>query len=294
MASDKSSALSARIDSFPTLPTVVTRVMEVTANSESSAGDLMRVISPDQSLTATILKMANSAFFGLTRKISSLPHALTVLGFTEIRNLVLAKAVFNSFKNLKDTDSFGISNFWEHSFLCGLAAKIIAKDLRASSNEFFVAGIIHDIGKLVIYMALPMEFSKIVQGTGSPNLRTFQAEESVLGVTHDKVGIKLLKRWMFPESLITAVGFHHRPHEAEKESLFPIVIHLADLLSHSDQSFDEEEYNPSINEELLDPEIVGLAQSHGLIWNESALERCRHELAKLKEEEAATLHLLLS
>ena len=109
MDSDTISTLTARIDSFPTLPTVVAEVIEITANPESSARDLMRVIESDQSLTTAILKIANSAFFGLARGVSSLQQALTVLGFTEIRNVVLARAVFSSFKNLRKDHQFNIA-----------------------------------------------------------------------------------------------------------------------------------------------------------------------------------------
>ena len=143
--------LTEKIDSFPTLPTVVTRVMQVTADPKSSTKDLLAIISPDQSLTMSILKMANSAFFGLPREISSLQQALTILGFKEIQNLVLAKAVFNSFKNIQKNGPFNINKFWEHSFLCGLLSKIIANDIKKDNNEFFVAGLIHDIGKLIIF-----------------------------------------------------------------------------------------------------------------------------------------------
>lgn len=288
------SALTDRIDAFPTLPTVAVRVMEITANPESSSKELMKVISHDQSLAAAILKMANSPFFGLVKEVSSIQHALTVLGYTEIRNLVLTKTLFNSFKNLRKDSRFDIGGFWEHSLSCGLAAKIIAADLKGDTNDFFMAGLIHDIGKLIIYMALPMEFSEIIETAGPLKHRMFEAEKDILGVTHEEVGMMLLKRWMFPENLLTAVGFHHRPCEAKKESLFPLVVHAADLLTYLNESPDDKEAEPVLSEELFCSEIIDLSRSHGLKWDEAALERFQEELVRRKEEEAETLASLLS
>ena len=234
MGSNATSTLIAQIESMPTLPTVALRVMEVTSNPGSSANDLMEIIGPDISLTTKILKIANSPFYGLTREISSLQHAVTVLGFKEIRNMVISTVAFESFKNFKQDDKFDINKFWRHSFCCGLAAKIIAVDLKSSSNELFVAGLIHDIGKLVMYIAFPVEFLKLVDMMSPLKLKytAFEAEKNVFEMIHDEVGMKLLRKWMFPESLITAVGFHHHPQEADKKSPFPIIVHVADILTH--------------------------------------------------------------
>jgi HD-like signal output (HDOD) protein len=286
--------LTEKIDSFPTLPTVVTRVMQVTADPKSSTKDLLAVISPDQSLTMSILKMANSAFFGLPREISSLQQALTILGFKEIQNLVLAKAVFNSFKNVQKNGPFDINKFWEHSFLCGLLSKIIANDIKKDNNEFFVAGLIHDIGKLIIFLAIPREFYRIIQTPTSVTFRMFQEEQHILGLTHGEIGMKLLKRWLFPETLITAVGFHHSPHEVENHTLFSLVVYLADLLTYLENSTDDNENAIQLEESLFHPDTIRLLSSFGLEWNESALQRIQQELARCKEEEAGVLNMLLA
>lgn len=286
------SAITARINSFPTLPSVVTRVMEVTADPESSANDLMTIISQDQSLTITILKMANSAFFGMVKKVSSLQHAVSVLGFKAIRNVVLARSVFKSFKDIGSKNQFDIRAFWEHSFLCGLSAKIIAQEFKGDKNDFFVAGLIHDIGKLVIYMALPMKFSEIVNLSGSPRLRTFDAEKEVLGITHDDVGMDLLDKWLFPEELVASVGFHHQPHKANAQSQFALAVYAADLLAHISESQDDEEAITGMKDELFSPEIVSLFQSHKIEWNEADLEGFQNELRNIKEEEAGALSIL--
>lgn len=158
MSFDKISVLISKINSIPTLPTVACQVIEITADPNSSADDLAKVVTPDISLTTKLLKMANSPFFGAIRRVTSLQHAITVLGFKEVRNLIISAVIFESFMKAEKMGNYDIGKFWKHSFVCGLAAKVIAADLKKASNEFFVAGLIHDIGKLVIYITSPHDF----------------------------------------------------------------------------------------------------------------------------------------
>ncbi|MGR3302670.1 MAG: HDOD domain-containing protein [Candidatus Scalindua sp.] len=267
--------------------------MEVTSNPGSSATDLMEIIGPDISLTAKILKIANSPFYGLTREVSSLQHAVTVLGFKEIRNMVISTVAFESFKNFKQDDKFDIKRFWRHSFCCGLAAKIIAVDLKSSSNELFVAGLIHDIGKLVMYIAFPVEFLKLMDMMSPLKLKytAFEAEKNVFEMIHDEVGMKLLEKWLFPESLITAVGFHHHPQEADKKSPFPIIVHVADILAHVyEMQAEDEEGNP-LDNELFYSDIVTLSRSFGIDWKVSDLSRFQNALAESMQKEADAMKL---
>jgi putative nucleotidyltransferase with HDIG domain len=286
-------SITAKINTIPTLPIVCIRVMQVTADPNSSANDLMNIISPDVSLTTKILKIANSPFYGITREISSLQHAVTILGFPEIRNLVISTVAFESFKNFKQDDKFDIKKFWSHSFCCGLAAKTMAADLKISSNDLFVAGLIHDIGKLAIYMTFPMEFLKLNDIMSPIKLKytAFEIEKDTFGITHDEVGMRLLKKWMFPENLLMAVGFHHRPEEADKKSLFPVVVHIADIFTHIYEMQAEDEEDDSLDEGIYYNDIIKLSQSFGIDWKVSDLERFRHFLVESIEEEADTIKL---
>ena len=293
MGSNATSTLISQIESMPTLPTVALRVMEVTSSPGSSATDLMEIIGPDVSLTTKILKIANSPFYGLTREVSSLQHAVTVLGFKEIRNMVISTVAFESFKNFKQDDKFDIKRFWRHSFCCGLAAKIIAIELKSSSNELFVAGLIHDIGKLVMYITFPAEFLKLVDMISPLKLKytAFEAEKSVFEMIHDEVGMKLLQKWLFPESLITAVGFHHHPQDADKKSPFPIIVHIADILAHVYEMQAEDEEVDSPDNELFYSDIVTLSKSFGIDWKVSDLSRFQDALAESMKKEADAMKL---
>lgn len=294
MTSHMISALISGINNFPPLPTVVGRVMEITADPESSVQDLMKVVNADQSLAVMILKMANSPFFGLSRSVDSLKQALTILGFSEIRNLVLARAVFDSFKNVGKNNKFEIQQFWRHSFVCGLGAKIIGAELKWTGHDFFVAGLIHDIGKLVMHMTFPTEFSRTVEMAGPVKQMAFKAEDSIFGVTHDEVGMMLLKKWMFPESLIAAVGYHHRPQEAKAETRFSLVIHAADVLAHLDELPDNIRAERLADGEYFGVDVVTLFREHGVEWRDAASEECLQALAKQKEKDADLLSLFLA
>jgi len=293
MSSQAASTLIARLQSIPTLPTVALRVMEITANPKSSANDLMDIISPDVSLTSKILKIANSPFYGLTREISSLQHAVTVLGFKEIRNLVISTVAFDSFKNLGKNNKFDINKFWRHSFYCALAAKTIAVDMKIESSELFVAGLVHDIGKLAMYITFPGEFMMQAEIMNPLKIKytAFEAEKDVFGMTHDDVGMKLLKKWMFPESLLTAVGYHHRPQEADKKSNFPMIVHVADILTHVYEMQDEAEEGEPFEADLFYGDAIKLSKTFGMEWDVSDLSRFQQTMAENIEKEADTIKL---
>ena len=293
MSSQAASTLIARLQSIPTLPTVALRVMEITANPKSSANDLMDIISPDVSLTTKILKIANSPFYGLTREISSLQHAVTVLGFKEIRNLVISTVAFDSFKNLGKNNKFDINKFWRHSFYCALAAKTIAVDMKIESSELFVAGLVHDIGKLAMYITFPGEFMMQAEIMNPLKIKytAFEAEKDVFGMTHDEVGMKLLKKWMFPESLLTAVGYHHHPQEADKKSNFPMIVHVADILTHVYEMQDEAEEGEPFEANLFYGDAIKLSKTFGMDWDVSDLSRFQQTMAENIEKEADTIKL---
>jgi HD-like signal output (HDOD) protein len=231
-------AINSQINSLPALPAIVTEVMAVTANPESSANDLMQVVLPDQTMCSTILKVANSAFFGIPRGVSTIERAVVVLGYEEIRNIVIGKAIFSSFPKLSKENRNTLSLFWEHAFTCGLASKIIGEHLHFPPSEFFIAGLIHDIGKLAMLMAFPHEYSILRELSNPNNLNDTAEEHTKFGISHDKVGLQLANRWLLPEKLVMAIGYHHSPQEAPTLKEYPLIVQVADIISliycHSD------------------------------------------------------------
>jgi putative nucleotidyltransferase with HDIG domain len=282
-------ALANRIKSFPTLPNVVYRVLELTSDPKTTANDLMRLIRDDLSLTTTILKVANSAFYGFSRRVRSLKQAVTILGFSEIRNIILSKAVFDSFSEFQEDKEFNIKEFWEHSVLCSLAANILSKYFKQPTGESFVAGLIHDIGKFVMYRVFPEDYPKQVDSTRLLVFSDFEAERKTFGFAHDEAGMMLLERWMFPEDLVTAVGYHHRIHQLEDPPILAISVHLADLLAHlHGLSCDTREESP-MSESVISKQIIDTAQSFGNALSTERLRELRRELAECRQQESEIL-----
>ncbi len=221
-----------KIHDFPSLPTAVAEVMKVTNNPESSAKDLTQAILPDQSMCVAILKIANSVLYGRPKKVSSLETAIMVLGFDEIQNIVLSKSVISSFGGIFKKNNAAIIDFWDHSFTCALAARVIADHLNLSSpGQFFIGGLIHDIGKLAMFLTFPEEYPTEKWLTGFSDTERLEMERAEFSITHDEVGSRLLRKWNFPEHLLTAIEFHHSPKKATKYIGFPSLIQLADALA---------------------------------------------------------------
>jgi HD-like signal output (HDOD) protein len=269
-------AILHQVAAFPALPATVNRVIEITGNPESSANDLMQAILPDQSMCVAILKLANSAFFGRPRHVASIEEAIVVLGFQEIRNIILTHAIFDSFQRLKDTSKHDIDALWLHSLTCGLAAKIIATHTTGySSSKLFIAGLIHDIGKLAILMALPHSYSHLEQEGLSEQLQRafFPEEEEKFGISHNTVGMRLLNRWLLPEQLCTAAGYHHRPDTAPGDAAFPLIIQMANILSHivhTDETLSGQEILALI--EKSNPEAALLWSRYNFQWQQEDIE----------------------
>lgn len=231
MKPTRSQLIQQYIDSFPVLPVTVTRLMDVTSDPECSVKDVVETIHSDPSLCLTILKISNSVLFGRPQKVDSIKMAVVILGFNEVQRIAMAKALINSFCKIAKKDKPFVDRFWEHSFVCGLAAKCIARDLRIVPDIGFMGGLIHDIGKLIMLETFADDYGPERWMTELSNEDTLQEELEIYSFTHDMVGGQLLKKWLFPENLITAVAYHHRPGEALKEKAFAHVIQLADILS---------------------------------------------------------------
>jgi putative nucleotidyltransferase with HDIG domain len=219
------------IDTFPVLPATVTSLISVTGDPESSAHDVMEVILPDQSLCITVLKIANSVLFGRPKKVDSLRMAVSVLGFNQVQEIALTKAFINSFNKLAKEQRTFFDKHWTHSFLCGMIARRIASDLHCPPDSAFMGGLIHDIGKLIMLETFSDDYSAEHWMTNFSNEEILHEELRVFSFTHDQVGGQLLKKWDFPETLVTAVSNHHRPVEAVTEKSLALIIQLADLLS---------------------------------------------------------------
>ncbi len=288
-------ALYNQINNLPSLPAIVNDVLRITADPESSAADLMRAILPDPPMCAAILKIANSAFFGIPREVTSLEKAVMVLGFNEVKNIVLGKAVFNSFKALNSHNKKDIDALWEHNFNCGLAAKILAERSGQPASDMFIAGLIHDIGKLAMFITFPALYAHMLKRPSEEWGAFLEMEEELFLIGHDEVGKRILDKWLFPYELTMAVGFHHHPERAAARNLIPATIQIADILAHILAS--SESVPPSqVGEEMLviQPDLFSIWQKNDLPCDEEEIGNWVALLQKSKKEDIGILRAFSS
>lgn len=222
--------LLARATDILTLPTVIHEIMDVTGKKNSSAVDLTRIIENDPALTTRILSVANSPYYGFVKKISTVSHAVVVLGFREIQNIALSMSVVQLFNR---RGSEFVEKLWRHSFAVGVATRMIASYLNLKmEGKYFVGGLLHDIGKIFLSQYLHENFDRLlIAMEEKDNKYTYhKLEEQFFGVSHAEIGGKLLSTWMFPPEISDAVSFHHDPSHAKIDTVFTSCVHIADLL----------------------------------------------------------------
>ncbi len=218
------------VKEIPPLPTVVTKVMQMTKDPEVSAADLNKVISQDQALTANLLKLCNSAYYGLPRVISNVTQAVMYLGFHTVRNLVLTSSMQDVFKSEKGGYGYSSNGLWKNSVACGIAAQLVAKKVRPGLNETaFTAGLLHDVAKVILARFASDQYHAISDTQKKEGIPFIQAEKKVLGFDHAVLGASIADAWNFPQELIQAIGFHHAPATAKGQPILVVITHIADV-----------------------------------------------------------------
>ncbi len=213
------------------LPEVCLRVNEMMEDPATSAKELGEVISRDTGLTARLLKIVNSSFYGFPSKIETVSRAVTVIGLRELRGLVLAASAVETFSKIP-TEVLNRVHFWRHSVYCGVVAQLVAEECKVLHSErLFVAGLLHDIGKLIIAHRLPDEMKIIKERVAAEQRFDFEIEQDVLGFDHSDVGGALLREWKMPPTLCDAVQFHHRPADAKESLMDAAIVHLANSVT---------------------------------------------------------------
>ncbi len=219
------------ISKLTTLPQIATTVLELVENPKTSASKLGEVISSDQVLTARILKLANSAYYGFPRRISTLNLAIVVLGFNALRDLVMSISVIDQFTNTIDPE-WEVERFWRHAFIVGMGARQMARQQRqALAGEAFVAGLLHDIGYLVMIQHFPKIFEKTYEFARERNVPLIHAEYTLWGFSHAEIGAWLAEGWNLPEKIVRVIRFHHNPEKAQDSTNLTPMIHFADHLT---------------------------------------------------------------
>jgi putative nucleotidyltransferase with HDIG domain len=211
-------------------PHTCTRVHELLEEDAASARELADVIAQDPSLTARLLRLVNSSYFGLARKADTLTRAITVVGLQELHNVVVAVAAGETFRRLATT-TVNIDSFWRHSLYTALVARMLAREAGLALPErMFVAGLLHDVGILVLDHRLPTTYGELLLAAGGEESRLHALEGESLGLDHAELGGELLHRWQLPPVLTAAIRRHHARDKAVDDET--LLLHIADLMAH--------------------------------------------------------------
>lgn len=213
------------------LPEVIMRTVDLINDPDTSAAEIGQVISEDPGLTARLLKIVNSPFYGFPSRIDTVSRAITVIGTLELLDLILGTSVVKAFRGIS-TDLVDMDGFWEHSLYTGLVARILAGRMRAPNTErYFIAGLLHDIGSLAMYRQIPELAAQALQRARDERIPLHQVEQELLGFDHGEVGGELMRAWHLPDALIDPIQFHHAPLATDQHRLETAVVHLADAIA---------------------------------------------------------------
>jgi putative nucleotidyltransferase with HDIG domain len=200
------------IRNMPSLPTTVAKVLEVCNNPQTSPADLNHVISLDPVLVGRVLKLINSAYYGLGQQVTNLARAIIMLGINTVKNLALSTAVMGNLSSKKDFQGLNMEGFWRHSLCVGVAAKILAKQRGIDTKqqeEYFTAGLLHDIGKIPLNAVLSKEYMLTVSAADRERISLFRAEDKTLGINHTNAGAMIVKAWRLEGAVGEAIIHHH-------------------------------------------------------------------------------------
>jgi len=218
------------ISHIATLPEITLKIIELVDNPRSTAQDLNKLISNDPALVSRILKVVNSAFYGLPGQIGSINRAIVLLGLNAVKNIVIAASLTKLFRGGRVSPHFSAKDLWTHSIAVGVLSKLIVGKLNnALPDEAFLAGLIHDIGILVELQAMREPLVEVAERASREDTRYVDLEMQIIGVDHQALGAALTTKWKFPRSFQYVTGHHHNPLNLAPECRWlTCIVHVAD------------------------------------------------------------------
>jgi len=243
-----------KIQNMPSPSPVLQRINSAMSDEESSAFDIVEALKLDPAIVSRVLRLANSAYIGIPRTVSSLQNAVVLLGQKRIRALVMSASVLTSFRIGKFA-SFSLEDYWRHSTTVGMIAESIARHLRRYDtivpDEVFAAAIMHDIGKLVLAGYDPVKMTESVSNAIRGKVPYYQAENGEFA--HTRIGAQLAGRWLFPSDITGVIEFHHNPSAAELFSRQVSIVHVSDIMAHTvGFNLYRDEVAPRLDEKALE------------------------------------------
>ena len=244
-----------RFKDLPTLPDVVARVMQIVSNPLTTAEDLNQVISLDQALTFKVLRLANSAYYGFPKEITTITQAVTILGFNTIRNLALSVSVHKMLFVDRERSLFSYRDFWKHCVAVGVCARILARRVGYKSEEnAFTAGLLHDIGKSLLERVDHASFLNAIEKSRETKRSLWLVEQELLGVDHAAVGSRLAEIWNLPADLRLAIERQHEPAASGPPDPLVAAVHAANHLCREQGLGSDGDFGPT----TIEPAVAAL------------------------------------
>ncbi len=263
------------IESLPSLPSMYIEIQNKINDPESTVDDIGGIIEKDISMSAKVLQLVNSAFFGYYKNIESPSKAVHLLGLDIIKSLVLTLKVFSQYENAPLSKEF-LTNLWNHSFETAVFARAIMENVaneKEKADNAFTAGLLHDLGKLVLAASMPKKYQKVLEMASTRKKELRKVEFKAFSASHAEVGGYLSGIWGLPGDIVEALTFHHRPHQYPngKNSL-PAIISLADMFSHQMNPVQCQGDIPNFSRERMQ-----------LLANEERIKQWRSKCEEIKE-----------
>jgi putative nucleotidyltransferase with HDIG domain len=240
-----------KIKDLPTLPTVAQEMISNIENENTSLDAICEKVSMDQSLTAKTLRLANSSYYGANSKVVTLQQAIALLGMENVKKLILMTSMANSFPTSR-CRNFDQKAFWRHSIATAICAELISRTLKMKHDFAFTAGLLHDIGRMVLVTRFPKEYEQVIAYRDQQDCYLLDAERAVMGIDHMSVGLVLAMQWEFSDAIQDAISGHHEPDSKELNSVAAIV-HVANSIVHAlDLSETEHDLVPLLSQHAWD------------------------------------------
>jgi HD-like signal output (HDOD) protein len=220
---------------LPTLPVIVEKILSMAREDNTSAKDLAETISKDQAISNKILRLSNSAYYGMMKEIDSIPRAITIIGFNEIISLTIGMSVISAFSGGNASDkTFNMRGMWIHSLGCAFAARKTAKKLEImEAEQIFISGLLHDMGKVILALYFPDEYNAAFEYSKENKIDLYKGEKHILGMDHATLSGQLMERWNFPDIILIPPRYHHSVDQCPPNyHQLALIIAFSDYLSH--------------------------------------------------------------
>ena len=228
------------ISDIPTLPSIVFKVNKMLGDYDISIKKLAAVIEKDQAMVTRILKLVNSSFYGFRSRINKIDYAVIILGFNTIRNAIVSLSIIKAFSGGKTREGFDIKDFWRHSIAVAVTSRYLSEQSKLDSpDDCFVAGLLHDIGKVILAQHFSELFDRVWESVKMDGKSFYEAEQELLPVNHAQIGGYLTKTWQFPDALIDSIAYHHAIRKSVSGLNQLLIVHTADHLVNNRQGDSE-------------------------------------------------------